>query len=70
MYMYIIRYKQLCNNYSLSLSHPPSLISENSDTSDLYTVYTSVPESLPFADLEGKPSSNGVTIKLGEVCFA
>lgn len=43
---------------------------ENSDKSDLYTVYTSIPESLPFADLEGKPSSNGVTIKLGEVCFA
>lgn len=43
---------------------------EISDKSDLYTVYTSVPESLPFADLEGKPSINGVTIKLGEVCFA
>lgn len=43
---------------------------EDSDTSDQYTVYTSVPERLPFADLEGKPSSSGVTIKLGEVCYA
>ena len=41
---------------------------QNSDMSDQYTVYTSIPEHLPFADLEGKPS--GATIKLGEVCFA
>jgi hypothetical protein len=43
---------------------------ENSDMSDQYTVYTSVPESLPFADIEGKLSSSGAKIQLGEVCFA
>ena len=34
----------------------------------IFDIDTSIPEHLPFADLEGKPS--GVTIKLGEVCFA
>ena len=46
------------------------LLAQDMAGSDVYTVYTSIPESLPFADIEGKLGSNGAKIQLGEVCFA
>ena len=44
---------------------------QTSERSDVYTVYTRMPFSLPFVDIMGKkPSQDGVAIQLGEVCFA
>ena len=44
---------------------------QTSEMSDIYTVYTRMPFSLPFVDVVGtKPGQDGVEIQLGEVCFA
>jgi len=47
------------------------LTQQESEKSDIYTVYTRMPFSLPFVDIVGnKPGQDGVAIQLGEVCFA
>ena len=44
---------------------------QESESSDIYTVHTRVPETLPFADIEAsKPGHTEAAIQLGEVCFA